>query len=39
LAQIARETGFADAFHLSRTFKQSVGVSPRRFRQGLQKTK
>lgn len=39
LAQIARETGFADAFHLSRTFKQTVGVSPRRFRQGLLKTK
>jgi AraC-like DNA-binding protein len=39
LAQIAQETGFADAFHLSRTFKQTVGVSPRRFRQGLLKTK
>ncbi len=39
LAQIARETGFADAFHLSRTFKQTVGVSPRQFRQGLLKTK
>lgn len=31
LAQIARETGFADAFHLSRAFKQTVGESPRRF--------
>lgn len=39
LAQIARETGFADAFHLSRSFKQAVGVSPRQFRQGLLKTK
>jgi AraC-like DNA-binding protein len=32
LAQIADETGFADAFHLSRTFKQNTGVSPRQFR-------
>lgn len=39
LAQIARETGFADAFHLSRSFKQTVGVSPRRFRQSLLQTK
>lgn len=35
LAQIANETGFADAFHLSRTFKQATGVSPRQFRQSL----
>jgi AraC-like DNA-binding protein len=32
LSQIARETGFADAFHLSRAFKRATGTSPRRFR-------
>jgi AraC-like DNA-binding protein len=32
LSQIASETGFADAFHLSRTFKEITGVSPRKFR-------
>jgi AraC-like DNA-binding protein len=32
LSQIARETGFADAFHLSRAFKRTTGTSPRRFR-------
>jgi AraC-like DNA-binding protein len=32
LGQIAVETGFADAFHLSRTFKEITGVSPREFR-------
>ncbi len=35
LAQIARLTGFADAFHLSRTFKKLVGRSPREFRRGI----
>jgi AraC-like DNA-binding protein len=32
LSQIARETGFADAFHLSRAFKRATGASPRQFR-------
>lgn len=32
LAQIARHTGFSDAFHLSRTFKQVTGMSPRTYR-------
>ena len=32
LEQIAIETGFADAFHLSRTFKNITGLSPRQFR-------
>lgn len=32
LEQIATETGFADAFHLSRTFKAITGMSPRQFR-------
>lgn len=36
LEQIANETGFADAFHLSRTFKEVTGVSPRQFRCGEQ---
>ena len=31
LEQIAEQTGFADAFHLSRTFKQVVGNSPRAY--------
>ncbi len=31
LDQIAVETGFADAFHLSRTFKKQEGCSPRAF--------
>jgi AraC-like DNA-binding protein len=35
LAQIATETGFADAFHLSRTFKAIVGMSPQQFRRGV----
>ena len=30
--QIGVETGFADAFHLSRAFKQTTGMSPRQFR-------
>jgi AraC-like DNA-binding protein len=33
LSQIARLTGFADAVHLSRTFKKITGFSPRDFRQ------
>ncbi len=36
LAQIALETGFADAFHFSRAFKQTTGSSPRQFRTASQ---
>ena len=32
LAQIAAECGFADQAHLSRSFKQHLGVSPSQFR-------
>ena len=32
LADIAVSTGFADAFHLSRTFKRIAGMSPSEFR-------
>ena len=32
LEQIAEQTGFADAFHLSRTFKQVTGQTPRDYR-------
>lgn len=32
LEQIAEQTGFADAFHLSRTFKQVTGQTPRAYR-------
>ncbi len=32
LAQIAEHTGFADAYHLSRTFKKVTGENPRTFR-------
>jgi AraC-like DNA-binding protein len=30
--QVAQDTGFADAFHFSRTFKSILGLSPDRFR-------
>jgi len=33
LDQISAKTGFADAFHLSRTFKKHEGCSPRAFLQ------
>ncbi len=33
LEAIARQVGFWDAFHLSRTFKRIVGVSPRQYLQ------
>lgn len=33
LRVVAERCGFTDEFHLSRTFKQLVGVSPRQFRQ------
>jgi AraC-like DNA-binding protein len=32
LAQIAQQTGFADAFHLSHAFRRMTGLSPRAFR-------
>ena len=32
LQDIASQTGFADAFHLSRTFKRIVGISPSEYR-------
>jgi AraC-like DNA-binding protein len=35
LAEIAQLTGFTDAFHLSRTFKQLLGISPRDFRKQI----
>jgi AraC family transcriptional regulator len=35
LDAIAIQTGFADAFHLSRTFKRMVGSSPRQFLRNL----
>ena len=36
LAAIALATGFADPYHLSRTFKKAVGASPRDFRKAQQ---
>jgi AraC-like DNA-binding protein len=38
LQGIAELTGFADAFHLSRTFKRATGRSPREFLRSAQKT-
>ena len=32
LEEVARELGFSDAFHLSKTFKRYTGMSPREFR-------
>ena len=32
LSTLAEETGFGDAFHLSKAFKQEYGISPRDFR-------
>ena len=29
---IAEQTGFYDAFHLSRTFRKVIGISPREYR-------
>lgn len=37
LAQIAHETGFTDAFHLSRSFKQETGLPPSSYRRLLRK--
>ena len=33
--EIADRLGYADAFHLSKVFKQEVGVSPRAYRHRL----
>ena len=35
LDAIARQTGFFDAYHLSKTFKKHCGVSPSAFRRGF----
>ncbi len=32
LEALASETGFCDAFHLSKTFKRLTGISPRTYR-------
>jgi AraC-like DNA-binding protein len=32
---VASEAGFCDEYHLSKTFKQMTGLSPRRFRQSM----
>jgi AraC-like DNA-binding protein len=37
LEAIAEETGFSDAFHLSRCFKAQVGIPPKAFRQACGK--
>jgi len=36
LAEIAAELGFADAFHLSRSFRAAYGMAPARWRRGGQ---
>lgn len=36
LKAIAAETGFCDPFHLSKTFKQVTGHSPRQFVESLE---
>ena len=33
--QIAEAAGFCDRFHFSRVFKQVMGVSPAKFRDGM----
>lgn len=38
LDAVAGETGFSDAFHLSREFKRAHGMSPRAFREQAQKS-
>ena len=35
LQDIAEQTGFADAFHLSRTFKRMTGLSPNAYRRSV----
>jgi len=37
LQAVAARTGFADAFHLSRTFKRAVGLSPSAYRQSIRR--
>ena len=35
LTNIAQELGYSSAYHLSRTFKQKVGISPREYKQKM----
>jgi AraC-like DNA-binding protein len=37
--EIARQCGFADQAHLTRTFKMHFGVSPARYRRGARRVR